>query len=58
MTVTIPSYDIPIYVLGTDRKLWIEKDLSNKTGQFRPGAHRWTATFSTSSQLMRTMYMF
>src|SRR5579862_412183 len=35
--VVIPSYDIPIYVLGTDRKLWVETGPFKVNGPVPPG---------------------
>jgi hypothetical protein len=37
MTVTIPSDDIPIYVLGTDRNLWLETGPFKQDGPIPPG---------------------
>jgi hypothetical protein len=37
MTVTIPSYDVPIYVLGTDRNFWLETGPFKQNGPIPPG---------------------
>jgi hypothetical protein len=37
MTLTIPSYDVPIYVLGTDRNFWLETGPFKKNGPIPPG---------------------